>query len=81
MLIILSLSLILHIRGLKNVLISHHSIVTRLFSATQRIERIISNRGIGSRQEVSKLLRNGSSFNFLISQMFYSYFFATIQVV
>ena len=66
MLIILSLSLILHIRGFKNALISHHSIVTRLFSATQRIERIISNRGVGSRQEVSKLLRNGRNYKSLI---------------
>ena len=67
MLIILSLSLFLPIRGFKNVLVSHHSIVTRLFSATQRIERIISNRGIGSRQEVSKLLRNGRNYYLFIS--------------
>ena len=67
MLALLSLSIFLPIHGFKNILISHHSIVTRLFSATQRIERIISNRGVGSRQEVSKLLRNGRNYYLFIS--------------
>ena len=31
----------------------------RLFSTTHRLERIISNRGIGSRNEVSKLISQG----------------------
>lgn len=40
-----------------SVLIRRNSI--KCSSSTQRLERIISNRGIGSRSEVSKLLKQG----------------------
>lgn len=51
--------------GAENSFISHTKSIRsinqhfRLFASLQRIERIISNRGVGSRSEVSKLLKQG----------------------